>query len=1022
MSAGVSSPQFVGRAKELAALSDALAGAADGTPSVVMVLGVSGVGKTRLVTEFGDQARARDMRVLVGNCLELTSGDLPLGPVATILRDLIRTVGQDRVATVLGGARDELARLVPALGSSDAAAEVVDDPRAGDDPDLDRREAQSRLFDQLLDALSRMGIERPTAAVLEDVQAADPATRDLISFLLSNFRDERVLLVLTFRTDHLPRGHPLLGWIAELGRNPRTTMLTLEPLSPHETSMQVEAILGATAEGQLAARIHERSGGNPLFTEELVSAASSGSATLPDMLSEMLLAKVRALPGPSAEVLRAAAVVGRPFDEGLLAAVLGGAESDYLTPVRQAVDGQVLVADEAGYRFRHGLFAEAIVEDLTSGERRGLHGRIAEALEATPSPANGVRWVAGEAARHWQAADRPTEAYRSSIEAALAASQLRASTSALDHWETALVIQDRVEAEKRTEILAARGLDDVDMLVKAAWAADLVGRHERAIELAERALDMVDPSSDPARAGTLRADYGQLLWYAGHFALAEGALEEAAALVGPETPLRDRAHVLGRFAAVQFWRGRFGPAIELAREAVAAARDSGLRAFEVEALGILGDALHFAGSNQEAIDRLSEARQTAADAGSVEGLLFATDSLAECLADTDHLEEAIVVANRGADDARRFGLDRRFGAMFRGQAGWALFELGRWGEAEAAMSQGLDLGHGRVWGLAVRARLLAALGRTDEASASLAAILEMFPEGLPDLARLELVRSGVEVLLVQGDLTGAVVMATQALDADYPSVGLRLGIAASGLRAAADLAESGRARREGSAATEAIAAGEILAAEVARQRAILSGWSDPTPSKVAAAYLADAELARLAGASDPDLWAAIEVAYEPVPMPFPVAYARFRRAEALLVKDRTKTMPTELLRAAHATCASLNAAPMIASIESLARRARIDLTAANSAPDEPVPSPATAPARDRRGDLGLSARELEVLALVADGRTNGEIARALFISTKTASSHVTHILDKLGATNRVEAAVIAERAGLTLSVNDDTNA
>ena len=285
---------------------------------------------------------------------------------------------------------------------------------------------------------------------------------------------------------------------------------------------------------------------------------------------------------------------------------------------------------------------------------------------------------------------------------------------------------------------------------------------------------------------------------------------------------------------------------------------------------------------------MSEARQTAADAGSVEGLLFATDSLAECLVDTDHLEEAIVVANRGADDARRFGLDRRFGAMFRGQAGWALFELGRWGEAEATMSQGLDIGHGRVWGLSIRARLLAAMGRTDEASASLAAILEMFPEGLPDLARLELVRSGVDVLLVQGDLTGAVEMATQALDADYPSVGLRLGIAASGLRAAADLAESSRARREGSTATEAMAAGEVLGAEVARQRAILSGWSDPTPSKVAAAYLADAELARLAGASDPDLWAAIEAAYEPVPMPFPVAYARFRRAEALLVKDRTK--------------------------------------------------------------------------------------------------------------------------------------
>ena len=144
---------------------------------------MSGVGKTRLVSEFGAEARARDMRVLVGNCLELTTGDLPLGPVATILRELVRTTGQDRVAMVLGEAREEMARLVPALGSERAATEVADDPRVGADPDLDRREAQSRLFDQLLDALSRMGMERPTAAVLEDVQAADPATRDLISFL-----------------------------------------------------------------------------------------------------------------------------------------------------------------------------------------------------------------------------------------------------------------------------------------------------------------------------------------------------------------------------------------------------------------------------------------------------------------------------------------------------------------------------------------------------------------------------------------------------------------------------------------------------------------------------------------------------------------------------------------------------------------------------------------------------------------------------------------------------------------------
>jgi len=305
------------------------------------------------------------------------------------------------------------------------------------------------------------------------------------------------------------------------------------------------------------------------------------------------------------------------------------------------------------------------------------------------------------------------------------------------------------------------------------------------------------------------------------------------------------------------------------------------------------------------------------------------------------------------------------------------------------------------------------MGRTDEASEALAAILATFPEDLPDLARLEIGGSRIDILLVDGDLAGAVEGAMLTLAFDYPSVGLRLGIATSGLRAAADLAEVGRARRDGPAVEQAIAAGETLGAEVARQREIIATWSEPTPSKLAAISLADAEQARLARASDPDLWASIEFAYDRVPMPLSVAYARYRRAEALLMKERDKALPTELLRAAYATCAALGAAPMIASIEGLARRARVELSPIQ--PAEPDVSPARAVPDSVRNDLGLSARELEVLALVADGMTNGEIAKALFITRKTASAHVTHILDKLGAANRVEAAVIAERAGLTVA-------
>ena len=227
----------------------------------------------------------------------------------------------------------------------------------------------------------------------------------------------------------------------------------------------------------------------------------------------------------------------------------------------------------------------------------------------------------------------------------------------------------------------------------------------------------------------------------------------------------------------------------------------------------------------------------------------------------------------------------------------------------------------------------------------------------------------------------------------------------------------------------AIAAAETLGAEVIRQRVILAGWDEPTPSKLAGADLADAELQRVAGSSEPEQWAGIAAAYARVPMPYAVAYARYRQAEALLVRDRAKALPTDLLRAAYTICRSLGASPLASAIETLARRARIDLVAPPDAQaSRPVSSPVAfaedppaavpglpEPRADRDQDvLRLSARELEVLRLVADGRTNREIADTLFISHKTASVHVTHILDKLGAKNRVEAAMIATRAGLSL--------
>ena len=133
-------------------------------------------------------------------------------------------------------------------------------------------------------------------------------------------------------------------------------------------------------------------------------------------------------------------------------------------------------------------------------------------------------------------------------------------------------------------------------------------------------------------------------------------------------------------------------------------------------------------------------------------------------------------------------------------------------------------------------------------------------------------------------------------------------------------------------------------------------------------------------------------------------------AETLLARRGDRRLAAELLRASHATALALGAEPLRGELARLARLGRIELDrpAQDGRPAEPPPTP-DAPAG---AELGLTARELDVLALVAEGRSNRQIAEALFISAKTASVHVSNILAKLGVASRVEAAAVAHRHGL----------
>jgi DNA-binding CsgD family transcriptional regulator len=230
---------------------------------------------------------------------------------------------------------------------------------------------------------------------------------------------------------------------------------------------------------------------------------------------------------------------------------------------------------------------------------------------------------------------------------------------------------------------------------------------------------------------------------------------------------------------------------------------------------------------------------------------------------------------------------------------------------------------------------------------------------------------------------------------------------AIGLRACADLAVLARVRRseETLAATARDGAGFHAAVRAFQaDRGSAGRWLDPVSS--AWATLAEAEWSRLDGEADPDLWAASASTWEELGQPYPAAYARYREAEALLAARADRARASDALARVMAFASSLDARPLHESAAALARHARISIDEPTSDQDAPLTvAEAAAP-------MGLTAREVEVLVLVAEGRTNQQIADALFISPKTASVHVSNILGKLGVNGRVEAALIARQIGI----------
>jgi DNA-binding CsgD family transcriptional regulator/tetratricopeptide (TPR) repeat protein len=968
---------LVGRQRELEALRAAVTGAADGSPGAVLVAGEAGGGKTRLLRALLDELAPSGSLVVRVQCVDLGDPGLPYLAMVDVVRSLqAAAAAEPEIARAL----DEfpvVAALTGPTGTGDGAAD---------------ESHRLRLFDALAGLLAQVGRTRgPVVVAVEDLQWVDASSADFLRFLLSRMHSERVALVATVRTDGLAARPRVRRLLSELARLPRVRRLDLEPFDESEVARFLEEVGEGSVGPGIAAEVFRRTGGNPYYVRVLAAGVlevGSVDDAMPRALGDLLVGRLDGLPDDVRAVVTCASMVTGAVPDRLLRRVLGSGDATTDGALRAAVAQGLLVADGDGYAFTHDLLRAAVHDDVLPGERARLHAAYASALESgidgPPRPA--------EVAHHVVRAQDAPKVLLWSIRAAAEAMGLLAPAEALHHLERALDAWPRVD-DAATLVGESEGL----VTTRAAVAAGLAGEPARAIDWARRAVRLCDDDADDSGGVRARAELVRQLLVVDATDRAVRSAEEAVALAESaevDVGARALAHVV--LARALLATRRTAEARPQVERALAEARAAGAPGLQVEALATTAFLDEIDGDRQGAADGLGEALRLARAEGELAAELRAHYALASL-----HYYDGDVA---GSLPVLRTAMARV------GETGL------RWS------GSGVELRLLQAIALYVTGDLDGSLEVTqapesrppDVAAARLAAVscYAAVARGLPDTAhrfdrlrsswaadpQVGLVAGGCEAdhLAWTGETAAAVATADRAqthLDTEAGE-GMYGGLwlSALALAALADEASSCRQRRDEAGERGAVAQGEVLLRRV--ERIVEGGYGRPGglgPEGHAWRARALAEHARLQGDPGVARWhEALDAfgyghAYEQ-------ARCHWRLAEAYVASGDRAAARTHA-EAAAAAAERMGAVPLQRAVAATATRSRL--------------SGATTAA-----DAVLTGREREVLALVAEGLTNREVGRQLFISEKTASVHLSNLMAKLNVSSRTEAVTVAQRRGL----------
>jgi DNA-binding CsgD family transcriptional regulator len=859
-----------------------------------------------------------------------------------LIQEFLPTVKASTVVLIGHAEPDSLARPYELLLDAVATSPVEPDEAllAGlTDP---QRGPVERLH-SALDLVNQLVGERPCVLIFEDLHWADSESATLFERLADTAGPR--LLIGTYRPDEVTTRHPVAALLERLERRHSVTHLRLERLSEAETAAMLAAFSGQPVSYRTAAALYQRTGGNPFFLEELLRAYDGADLEelceqpLPWSLGEVLRRQVAGLDPAGRRTVEAAAVLGRRIPFDLLATLTGMGEAELIDVLRGLVTQGVLVeSGEDEFSFRHALTREAITGQMLGRQRRRLHEAALEALLASEEADPAL------IAHHARAAGRYTDMV----------------TAARRGAAVYLSIGSAYQALQLAEMAAEEAGDDVGLVSIAARAAWLAGLLDDATRYTRRWLELADSPTDRADAMYLQI---RLAFEADDLPLMRSVTKEIEALIAQLPPGADQARAMTAVAQAAMLQDDYDDALAWADKALALATEFDLPQIRLAALVEKGATLtENPASVEEGRTILAGLVDEAEKRGEWVLAARALNYLVQ-LPPTASLTEQAEVLERMRGDAERAGFESlAVAAYYQGRARLAMRE----GDLSAAI-HALEQGSYRDRGYQLRGRradfhavFLAGLYLEAGDYRSVAGIVADLSRQ-EKLNRLTVASIDFHLACRQGDLARAETRLTEVLAALGEQV-WRSGEQAHDLLSAA--LHAGLPIDRVTTLADALLDGQVY-----------DFWR----------VLVEAQLAEVRGEHREAARGYQSVAQTSVLAPSVRGSAYTALARCLLALNRT----------AEASAAADTAAGLL-------RRWRGWRTIQLEQIRDQL---GLAPLDGKVSVTGIGAltpREREVALLVADGLTNAELARRLYISPKTAAVHVSNILHKLGVSSRGE--------------------